>query len=98
MVEYDSGIKGVESDFACVYNRFKSKMKVSQDTRCMSKVKEQEMNDAFTSHDNARISSMDTAVVTSPSFSLGRLLDGVILAHLPHKIFECLTHVPISLR
>jgi hypothetical protein len=43
MVEYDSG---VESDFACVYNRFKSKMKVSQDTRCMSKVKEQEMNDS----------------------------------------------------
>jgi hypothetical protein len=41
------------------------------------------------SHDNARISSVDTAEMTFPSFSLGMLLDGVILAHLPHKIFEC---------
>jgi hypothetical protein len=65
----------------------------------MSKVKEQEMKQlgVVTSHDNARISSVDTAVVTPPSFSPGRLLDGVILAHLPHKIFECVTHVPIPL-
>ena len=75
-------------------------MKVSQDTRCMSKVKEQEVNDSagvVISHDDARISSVDTAVMTFPSFSPGRLLDRVILTHLPHKIFEYLTHVPIPL-